>query len=571
MAKFLIGVLTGVILAGLIAIIGLFVLIRLSDRKPTVAAGSTLVLNLDGEIPERAPDGIPLPFFEEREPLAVSDIWRILRRAETDSRVRAVIFMPGRAGAGWGKMQEIHECLTRFRKTGKPLVAFLRSPGTREYYLATAADRIYMPPEDMLNVKGLRAELMYFRKTLDKIGVQVEIEHAGKYKDFGDTFTQSSMSPETREVLNSVLDELYGGLVETIGAGRKKTPEQVRAIIDEGPFLPRQALDQGLVDALLYEDQMLDELKKRLAGGEVKKISCRDYLKAISAEPDGGPRVALLTAQGSILSGSGGGFADGDSILSQDFNRLLRQVAGDDMIRAVIVRIDSPGGSSFASDEIWREMNALSKKKPIVISMSDSAASGGYYIAMTGDPVVAYPATFTGSIGVVFGKVNLRGLYDKLGISKDFLMRGRYADIDSDYGPLSAAARGKLREGIDATYRSFVERVAEARKRKFEEIEPLAQGRVWLGSQAKARGLIDELGGMNRAIEVVRKKANIPRDEKVTLVVYPPKRSILDRLLSRAPMTSTETRLRALLKDVNAAALLEGGMLRLMPYSVTVK
>jgi protease-4 len=241
------------------------------------------------------------------------------------------------------------------------------------------------------------------------------------------------------------------------------------------------------------------------------------------------------------------------------------------MIRAVIVRIDSPGGSSFASDEIWREMNALSKKKPVVISMSDSAASGGYYIAMTGDPVVAYPATFTGSIGVVFGKVNLRGLYDKLGISKDFLMRGRYADIDSDYGPLSDAARGKLREGIDATYRSFVERVAEARKRKFEEIEPLAQGRVWLGSQAKARGLIDELGGMNRAIEVVRKKANIPRDEKVTLVVYPPKRSILDHLLSRAPMTSAETRLRALLKDVNAAALLEGGMLRLMPYSVTVK
>jgi protease-4 len=571
MAKFLIGVLTGVILAGLIAVIGLFAIVRLGERKPTVAADSTLILNLDGEIPERAPASIPLPFFEEREPMAVSDVWRILRRAETDPRVRAVVLMPGRVGIGWGKLQEIHECLTRFRRSGKPLVAFLRSPGAREYYLATAADRIYLPPEDMLNVKGLRAELMYFRKTLDKIGVQVEIEHAGKYKDFGDTFTRTSMSPETRQVLNSVLDDLYGGFLATVAAGRKKSPEQVRAIVDEGPFLARQALDQGLVDVLAYEDQMLDELKKRLPGGRVNKLACRNYLKAIGGEPEGGRRVALLTAQGSILSDSAGDLSDADAILSQDFNRLLRQAASDGSIRGVIVRIDSPGGSSFASDEIWREMNALSKKKPVVISMSDAAASGGYYIAMTGDPIVAYPGTFTGSIGVVFGKVNLRGLYDKLGISKDMLLRGRFADIDSDYGPLSEAARGKLREGIDDTYRSFVERVAEARKRKFAEIEPLAQGRLWLGSQAKGHGLVDELGGINRAIELIRKKANIPRDEMVTLVTYPPKKSIVDRLFSRTPMTSAESRLRALLEDLHAAALLEGGMLRLMPYSIQVR
>ncbi len=571
MAKFLIGVLTGVILAGLVAVIGVFALVRLSERPPAVPADATLVLNLDGEVPERAPVGIPLPFFEEREPLSVSDIWRVLRRAESDSRIRAVVLMPGRVRVGWGKLQQIHECLARFRKSGKPLVAFLRTPGTAEYYLATACDRIYMPPEDLLMLKGLRAELMYFRKTLDKLGVQVDVEHAGKYKDYGDMFTRTAMSPETREVLNSVLDELYGGLVKTVAAGRGKTPEEIRATIDEGPFLARQARDKGLIDGLLYEDQVFDEVKKRVAGGRINRFSGRRYLRAIASEFEGGRRVALVTAQGSILSGSGEELAGDGAILSQDFNRLLRQVGDDGSIRAVIVRIDSPGGSSFASDEIWREMNALSRRKPVVISMSDAAASGGYYIGMTGDPIVAYPGTFTGSIGVVFGKVNLRGLYDKLGITKDVLLRGRFAAIDSDYEPLSDAARQKLREGIDDNYRVFVERVAQARKRKFEEVEPLAQGRVWLGSQAKERGLVDELGGIDRAIELARNKARIGPEERVTLVVYPRKRTIFERLMSRTRESLVDSRLRALLEEMRAAAWLEGGMLRLMPYSISVR
>ena len=370
-------------------------------------------------------------------------------------------------------------------------------------------------------LKGLRAELMYFKKTLDKIGVSVEVEHAGKYKDFGDMFTRTDMSPETREVINSVLDGLYGNLVARIAAARKKSPEQVRAIIDQGPFTASQALQAGLVDALRFEDQMWGELKDRLQSGEPVKVSLEKYAKVAgiagrNEDRDRGRRGrhrprrsrrhrrrrkprSLRTASTSCSSRW----------------RTIRTVKG------VIVRIDSPGGEVTASDDIWRQMNLLSKKKPMVISMSDLAASGGYYMAMTGDPIVAYPQTETGSIGVVFGKPNLRGLYEKLGVSKDALQRGKHADIDSDYTPLTPEERDKLRAGIDESYHDFVTKVATARHRQYAEIDPVAQGRVWLGSQAKDHGLVDELGGLDTAVEAVKKKANLARGRAGELVDVP--------------------------------------------------
>jgi protease-4 len=573
MVRFLIGVLAGMLLAGLAAIILVFALIRVGGRPPEVEANSVLVLDLEGQIPERAPLTIPLPFFDEKTPLTVSDLWRLIRAAETDSRIKAVVLMPAGIGAGWAKLQEMHTGLTRLAKSGKPVVAYLRSPSTREYYLAAAAGRVYMPPEDLLDLKGLRAEVTSLRGTLDKVGVQVEVEHAGKYKDYGDTFTRATMSPETREVLTSILDELYGRLAETIATGRRKNPEAVRALIDEGPFLSKQALAKGLVDALLYEDQVFAEVEKQAGGRQLNRVNSRRYLRAVTAaDALGGPnRVALIVGEGSISRGPATGFEAGSSIIAPEFIQTLRQVGRDAGIRAVVVRIDSPGGESFASDEIWREMNTLSKKKPLVVSMSDEAASGGYYIAMTGDPIVAYPGTFTGSIGVVYGKVNLRGLYDKLGIRKELLTRGRLAAADSDYEPLSEAARRKLREGVDDNYRAFVQKVAEARKRTFEEIETLAQGRVWLGSQAQRNGLVDELGGLDRALELVRGKARIPHAERITLVVYPPKRSLVDRLMSRSSQTVGPEWLRAFLSRWPVTVFAGGGFLRLAPYSIDVK
>ena len=574
MAKFLIGVVTGIILVFLILFIGVFALAHMREKPASVADGSTLILEMDGEIPERAPVEFPIPFLQQRTPPTVADIWTTLRKAAADHRIRAIVFEPRDLQIGWAKLEEIHDDLETFRKSGKPIYAYLKTPGAREYYLATAANRIYMDPEDELNLKGMRFELMYFRKTLDKLGVEVEIQHAGKYKDFGDMFTRSSMSPETKEVLTSILDGLYGNLVQTIAAARKKTPDQVRATIDQGPFLSPEAKTQGLIDGLLYEDQMYDEVKGKLADGELKKVSLHDYLKISpsSVGLGGKQQIALVTGQGGISRGEDGQDFSGDSgIESEGFDRLLRRVGNDSDIKGVIVRIDSPGGEVFASDAIWREMNLLSKKKPMVISMSDTAASGGYYIAMTGDPVVAYPGTVTGSIGVVFGKANLHGLYDKLGVTKDLLSRGRFADIDSDYQPLSAAGREKLRSAIDEDYRSFVTKVAAARRRKFDEIEPLSQGRVWLGSQAKANGLIDELGGLDRAIELVKEKAKIPRGERVNLVPYPAKRSIFDIMFGQTLESSIESRLGGILKGWQIRLWSRGGMMRLMPYTIEVR
>jgi len=570
MAKFLIGVLTGIILTGLILVIGIFAIAHMKEKPPSVADRSALMLELEGEIPEKAPVEFPIPFLEQRTPPTVTDIWGTLRKAAADDRIKAIIFEPRDLQIGWGKMEEIRGDLENFRKSGKPIYAYLKTPGTREYYLATAATRIYMDPEDELDLKGMRFELMYFKKTADKLGVQVEIEHAGKYKDFGDMFTRTNMSPETKEVLTSILDDLYGSLVRGIGEARKKTPGQVRAIIDQGPFLSPHAQEQGLIDGLLYEDQMFDEVKSTL--GDLKRISLRDYLRVPPVGTVGRQRIALVTGEGGITRGDSGSDLSGDNgIESEGFDKTLRRVAGDDGVKGVIVRIDSPGGEVFASDAIWREMNLLSKKKPLVISMSDVAASGGYYIAMTGDPVVAYPGTLTGSIGVVFGKANLHGLYDKLGVSKDLLTRGRYADIDSDYEPLSADAHAKLRQAIDEDYHSFVSKVAASRHRKFEEVEPLSQGRVWLGSQAKANGLIDELGGLDRALDLVKEKAKIPKSEHVLLQTYPPKRSIFDLLFGQPGEEALESRLGGVLKRWQVRLWTRGGLMRLMPYTVDVR
>jgi protease IV len=577
MRKFLLGVLTGAVLVVLIFVIGIFAVASLRSKPAAIASGSTLILRLRGEIPEKPPVEFPIPLLEQRTPLTVENVWSMLRRAAADSRIRAVVFEPDDVDIGWAKMQEIRADLEQFRKSGKPLYAFLRTPGAREYYMATACQRIYMPPVDLLNLKGVRFEMMFFKNTLDKLGVQVDVEHAGKYKDFGDMFVRTSMSPETREVMTSILDNVYGDLVNTIAKGRNKDAALVRAIIDEGPFLSTQAKNKGLVDELRFEDEMFGELKTALKQSELKKITEREYVKAsdASAGIGGNQRIALVVADGAITRGDPQSDQE-QGIESAVFVKMLTRVGNDGSVKGVIVRIDSPGGEVTASDEIWRAMNELRRKKPVVISMSDAAASGGYYMAMSGDPIIAYPGTLTGSIGVVFGKPNLHGLYDKVGVTKDNLSRGRFAMIDSDYQPLTEAGRQKLREGIDQDYRDFVGKVAAARKKNFSQIEPLAQGRVWLGDQAKANGLVDELGGMDRSIELIKRRAGIPATDKVALVLYPPRRSIWDvmfRSSSEAAADSILSQaglepLRAAWQDPRLRIWIRGGMLRMMPFSM---
>jgi protease-4 len=576
MKNFLIGLVIGVLLCGLTALVLVFAAIRFAgsfaNRPATVSPGSTLVLDLEGDVPERLPAEIPIPLLQNQRTMSVEQVWDAFRRAATDPRVRGILFEPRGLDIGWAKMQEIHDEIVQFKKSGKPIVTYLRSPTAREYYLAAATDKIFLSPEDTLDVKGLAAESVFFKQTLDKLGVKADVIHAGKYKDAGDMFTQTSMTPETREVLNAVLDQYYGNLITTIAEGRKKQPDAVRALIDDGPFVGKDALAGGLIDSLGYEDQAVAEMQSRLKQNELTKISGRAYEKGALASNAGGRRIALLVGQGMITAGTGNDTADDESFTGTGFIKLIKQVENDPSIQGVILRIDSPGGDAVASDEILHEVKNLSKKKPLVISMSDEAASGGYYVAVTGDPIIAYPNTLTGSIGVIFARFSLHGLMDKAGVDEQLLTRGRFADIESSYMPLTDAQRQKLSAQIDDFYRGFVSRVAEGRKKQFGQIEPLAQGRVWLGAQAKDNGLVDQLGGLDRAVEVVKQQAHMSPSERVNLVPYPGRRSVLELLLNRSdPTAQVEMRLEKVLGKIPLQALSERGFLKVIPYSINVR
>jgi protease-4 len=566
MGKFLLGVLAGVILVALFIVIGVFAVASFRTRPARVADGSTLILHLQGDIPE-TPPAVSIPFLQTETPVTVENIWSMLRRAASDARIKGVIFEPEGATPGWAKMQEIHADLEQFRKSGKPLTAYLKRPNSREYYMATACSKIYMSPVDVLDLKGVGLELMYFKNTLDKLGVHVDVEHAGKYKDYGDMFTRASMSPETNEVMSSLVDEIYGDLVNTIAKGRGKDPAAIRDIIDNGPFLAKQAKANGLIDDIRYEDQILAGLKKTTE---------QEYADSPAS---GKNKIAFVVAEGTIVRGGPVAFDGSTALASDSFDKMIARIANDSTVKGVIVRIDSGGGEDVASDELLHAMQDLHRKKPVVISMSDAAASGAYYMAMTGDPVIAYPATETGSIGVVFGKPNLHGLYDKLGITKDSVSRGRFARIESDYESLTEAERDKLRQGIDSDYENFLAKVAASRKKPVSAIEPIAQGRVWLGDQAKANGLVDELGGIDRALEMIKAKAGIPSASDVNLVLYPPKRSVLDLVFNSnstneadAVLSGTGLEpLRAAWHDASLRVWMCGGMLRMMPFTIQIR
>jgi protease-4 len=576
MKNFVIGLVVGVFVCGLTALILIFAVVKFAqsfgERPVSVADASTLVFKLEGDVPEKSAPEIPLPMFQDQTPLTVEQVWSTFRKAAADSRIKGILFEPRGLEIGWAKMQEIHDEILQFKKSGKPIISFLRNPSAREYYLAAATDKIFLAEEDSLDLKGLRVEAVFIKNTFDKLGVHADVIHAGKYKDAGDIFTQTSMTPETHEVLDQILDQYYGNLIDTVAEGRKKQADAVRAMIDQGPFMANEALANGLIDAFGYEDQAFDEMKIRLKQTELTKLSARAYSKTLPLAGGVSRRIALVIGEGEITRGSGNSNSDDQGITAAAFTKLLKQVEDDSSIRGVIIRVDSPGGDGVASDDILHEAKILSKKKPVVISMSDLAASGGYFISMTGDPIVAYPNTLTGSIGVIYARMSLHGLYDKVGVNKQILKRGQFADLDSDYAPLTDQQRQKLSGQIDAFYKSFVSRVAEGRRKTFDQIEPIAQGRVWLGAQAKQNGLVDELGGLDRAVELVRQRAHIAASDRITLVPYPGKRSVLDMLFGRADDSSAlESKLEQALGNLPIAAMAKGGFLKLMPYSLSVK
>jgi protease-4 len=579
MVKYLLGVLSGFVLAILLALAVLVAAVMIQSADPAIPSDAVLEIRLSGPVPEHMATDFSLEFLESGMPPTLLQIRNAFKKAAKDDRIRAIVLRCGGLSVGWGKAQEIRWAIEEFKESGKPVVAFLQVGSSLDYLIASAADQVFLTPEGFLDVKGLRAEVSFYKNTLQKLGVTAELFQSGKYKAGVEPWMRTSMSDEFREVLNSVLDEVYGQFLESIGSSRGKSIEELRGILDSGPFSPPQALEAGLVDGLHYEDEFFDALKERLGLEDLNRLRLRQYrsVSLASLGLSGEHRIALVYAVGSILRGKDEteSFFGADILGSDSFSQTLREVKDNDDIEAVVVRIDSPGGDAFASDQIWREMNRLSEEKPLVISFSDAAASGGYYIAMANAPIVAYPGTMTGSIGAYYGKLNLRGLYDKIGISKEIITRGRFAAIDSDYRGFAPEERDKLRQELEVLYRNFVQKVADARKREWDDIHQIAQGRVWMGSQAVANGLVDEIGGLDRAIEMAKEAAGLEPTDKVTLVTYPTPKKFIDVLLDPdrfATRSPAVDRLRAYFAGIDSwPALLQGGFLRIAPYSITIQ
>ena len=527
---------------------------------------SYLYLRLEGEVPEQPPSDFGS--FLERRPASLRTLMQSLDRAAADPKVRAVVVRVSvLPDSGWGKVQELRDAITRFRKSGKPAYAHLEVCGNKEYYLATACTKIYAVPTALLEVTGLHSEVMFFRNTLDKLGVEAQFEGVGKYKNAPNQFTETGFTGPHREQMEALLDSVYQQYVAAIATARGKTPEEVQAIVDAGPYEGRDALQAGLVDELLYEDQIEDRLK-------AERITPGRYVRSGGGFGlDGRPKVALVYAVGDIASGESQNGPLGSELAGSDtVAGAIRDARKDDSIKAIVLRIDSPGGSGTASDVIWREVGLARKNKPVVVSMGDVAASGGYYIAMGSDAIVAQPSTITGSIGVFGGKFSLRGLYDKLGVTKELLSRGQRAAMFTEYRPWTDDERQRIRTLMVSFYRDFVGKVAQGRKKSFEDVDAVAQGRVWTGSDALQHGLVDQLGGMDVALDVAKQKAHIGRDQDVSVVILPERKGLLDMLLERQEEGASDalpSDARALLRW--ARLLRDSQLLARLPFDLKIR
>lgn len=531
----------GIVLTAVVAsAVALGLLLLSLPGSTVVGGGSTLVLRPGGDLPETAPDDVLDLVRGEAQPTLHRYV-EALARARTDDRITAVVLHPRSLQTPyWAKVQELRDALIDFRRSGKPVVALLEYGAEQEYYLATAADRIIVVPSTDLALTGLASYELFLRGTLDWIGTFPDLLHIGDYKTAVNTFTERTFTPAHREMSAALTGDLYRQLVEGIAEGRKMTPSAVRALIDRGPFTADEAVDVGLADAVGYEDQ-LDDLVPQLrarSGADIAWVEIGRYAadsgRSFFAQR---PRIGVIYAGGTIVSGrSGYDPVNGPIIGSETLVRHIRAARQDTSLRAVVLRIDSPGGSSVASDVIWRELTLLTEgpgARPLIVSMSDLAASGGYYLAMAGNAIVAQPGTLTGSIGVYTGKYVVGGTLGKLGAGVEATSEGAHAQMYSPARPFSDEERELVMASMQRFYDRFVERVARSRGRTPAQIDAVAQGRIWTGAQARDRGLVDRLGGLTTAIEVARERAGLPKDAAVDLVVFPPKRSWYEVLTDR--------------------------------------
>jgi protease-4 len=535
-------------IAFVLSIGGVIVVYLLLGREPSVPRNATLTLEIGGDLAETAPGDV-VGYLRGSSTPTVKMLVDNLRKAKVDRRVGAVFLkLTGFSTPYWAKIQEIREAVVDFKASGKPVYAYMVYGGDRDYYLATAADKVFLMPSSPLDFSGVANYAVFLRGTLDKFGVYPDLHHIGDYKTASNQFTEKGYTPAHREMDESLNRDLFDQIVHDVATGRKRGDDEVRALVDQGPFLPEPAMRAGLIDGAVYEDEAEQALRDLDKDRKPSSFKGEDYARVSlsSLGLNRGPRIAVIYAAGAITGGkSGYDPLNGSTMGSETLVESIRAARKDTSLKAMILRIDSPGGSAAASDEIWHELMLVKKERPslpIVASMSDLAASGGYYIAMPADVIVAQPATLTGSIGIFGGKFVTGGLYEQLGANIGATSIGKHAEMNSPARPFNADETKKVDEQLKAFYDDFVKRAAESRHTTFEKIDSLARGRVWTGLQAKENGLVDEVGGLSRAVAMAKDRAKIAADSEVELITYPAPKGLYELLTEQlSGSSSTET------------------------------
>jgi protease-4 len=571
-STFVIGFLLFLIAVGMIASLG-------EDKAVTVKNNSVLYLDLDQVITERTPDNsfASLIGGNEDKTIGFYDVIKSLKAAKNDDNIECVVINVTAPQSGMATMLEVRNAIIDFRKSKKPVIAYSEVYSQGAYYLASAADKVYLNPQGALEFKGFSAELTFFKGALDKLGIEAQIIRVGNYKSAVEPFINTKMSDYNRKQVTAYVGGLYQTFLNGISATRNISTDSLYMMANDYKIqLPKDALRYKLVDGLKYKDEVLDELKT-ITGKDktstLNTISINDYIKAKPAEQSasGADKIAIIYANGDIVGGEG----SDEQIGSERISRAIRKARLDDDVKAIVLRVNSGGGSALASDVIWREIVLSKKIKPVVASFGDVAASGGYYIACAADSIFVQPNTITGSIGV-FGIIpNMQNLLtNKLGLSFDGVKTGKYADIMSVNRPLTAGERFIIQTDVNHVYDSFITRVADGRKKTKAQVDSIGGGHVWIGTDAVKIGLADRLGSFTDAIKSAAKKAKLS-DYKI--VEYPEKIDPLKNFLSSAKenISASYTKKElgenyALYKQMQKA-IVNSGIQTRMDYQVIIK
>ncbi len=581
--KFVFATIVGiVILTVLLFVIVIGIAVGLSgDKTIDVAANSVMRIALTGEIKERTPNNplAALGFlgFDDHKAIGLNDILANIKKAKTDNHIKGIYLDESYMLTGQATTEEIRNALIDFKKSGKFIVAYGEIYTQSFYYLASVADKIYLNPRGIFEFHGFSSKIMFYKGAMDKLGIEAQVIKVGTYKSAVEPYFLTKMSDANRMQVTSYLGSMYDHFLSGISINRKINKDSLSNIANNMLVRnPEDAVKYHLIDGLKYKDEILDELKTRTGiskKSNIKSVEIADYTKAISDDKDTtstNSRVAIVYASGEIMGGDG----DDNTIGSEKLSKTLRQVRLDDKVKAVVLRVNSPGGSSLASDVIWREVMLTKKVKPIIVSMGDYAASGGYYISCAADSIYAEPNTITGSIGIFAVVPNFQKFFnDKLGLTFDGVKTGKYADLGDVSRPLTPEERLILQNMINRGYDDFTKAVATGRKKSQAYINSIAQGRVWTGEQAIKIGLVDKLGNINDAVKSAAAKAKI---KDYNIVTYPEQESSFKNITRNMSVEMRTHFAKAELGDnykyyeqVKAATKMTGILAR-MPFDVVV-